>query len=173
MNLRFANADEALRFFDSLPPMEPEAMLGPWAGEEVPTGHPLDGALTAFGWHGKRFASAEHVHPLVFGSGARTYSVRPRWVWPGLPLLLRFPALQRAPFAPVVRALMPLLATRRSRARLRAVRFRGCVSAAMVYDEIPVQDVFRGIDGETVLGLMDMKGMAQPFFFALRREPPA
>jgi hypothetical protein len=63
-----------------------------------------------------------------------------------------------------------LLATRRSRARLRMLQFRGRVTAAMVYDDVPIQDVFRRIDEDTVLGLMDCKGMERPFFFVLRRR---
>jgi hypothetical protein len=142
-------------------------MLGEWAGEEFPTGHPMDGALAAYGWRGKRFESEEDVHPLVFGTGARAYSVRPRWVAPGIPLLLRWPGLKK--LVPLVRPLLPLLATTRSHARLRMVQCRGVLSATMVYDEAPIQDVFRRLEAHAVLGLMDMKGMAQPFFFVLRR----
>jgi hypothetical protein len=146
-------------------------MLGEWAGEEFPTGHPMDGALAAYGWRGKRFESEEHVHPLLFGTAARAFAVRPRWVFPGVPLLLRFPVLKSAGVARTVRALLPLLATGRSHARLRAVQFRDRVTATMVYDEVPIQDVFRRLAPDAVLGLMDMKGMAQPFFFVLRRAP--
>ena len=162
--------DEALILFDRLDAVDTRFMLGAWKGEEFPTGHPMDGALAAYGWRGKRFDSEEHVHPLVFGSGARTFAVRPRWVWPGVPLLLRWPQLRKA--APLVRAVLPLLATRRSHARLRMVLFRGRLGAAMVYDDVPIQDVFRRLDADSVLGLMDMKGMEQPFFFVLRRELP-
>jgi hypothetical protein len=172
MTPRFANADEALRFFDSLDVVAADAMLGAWHGEEVPSGHPLDGALAAYGWRGKRFDDAERVHPLVFEAGARQYSVRPRWVFPGVPLLLRWPALKKPPLARMVRLLLPLLATATPRARLRMLQFRGRLSAAMLYDEVPIVDVFRRIDGDTVLGLMDFKGMEPPYFFLLRREPP-
>jgi hypothetical protein len=161
----------ALSLFDALAPVDTAFMLGAWSGHEFPTGHPLDGALTAYGWRGKRFESDEHVHPLVFGSAAREFAVLPRAVFPGLPLLLKHAWLKRPPVAAVVRTLMPLLATRRSRARLRMLQFRGRLSAAMLYDEVPIQDVFRRIDGNTVLGLMDLKGMEQPFFFLLRRKP--
>lgn len=162
--------DEALVLFDRLEPVDTEFMLGAWSGEEFPTGHRLDGALAAYGWRGKRFDSAEHVHPLLFGTSAHAFAVRPRWVWPGVPLLLRFPALKGAAFARVARMLLPLLRTRRSHARLRMVQFRGRTSAAMVYDDVPIQDVFRRLDEDAVLGLMDMKGMEQPFFFVLRRR---
>jgi len=65
---------------------------------------------------------------------------------------------------------MPLFATRRSQARLRLTEYRGKSSATMIYDSLPINDVFRKVDENTVLGIMDMKGVAQPFFFILRRE---
>jgi hypothetical protein len=40
----------------------------------------------------------------------------------------------------------------------------------MIYDDLPINDVFRKVDNNTVLGVMDLKGMEQPFFFVLRRE---
>ncbi len=48
--------------------------------------------------------------------------------------------------------------------------FRGIVTATMIYDRLPINDVFRAADADTLLGLMDMRDMAQPFFFMLRRE---
>ncbi len=164
--------DEALRLFDSLDEVDTGFMLGAWSGSEFPTGHPLDGVLQAYGWRGKRFDSEEHVHPLLFGSGSagRTFAVRPAWAWQGMPLVQRWPALKSDAVARGVRLLLPLLATRRPAARLRMMRFRGRTTAAMLYDDIPVQDVFRRMDARTVLGLMDARGMARPFFFVLRRE---
>ena len=161
---------EALQLFDSLDEVDTGFMLGAWSGGEFPTGHPIDGALQAYGWRGKRFEGDEHVHPLLFGSEARTFAVRPAWAWRIMPLVQRWPALKTDAVARGVRMLLPLLATRRSAARLRMMRFRGRTSAAMLYDDIPVQDVFRRMDGRTVLGLMDAKGMERPFFFILRRE---
>ena len=40
----------------------------------------------------------------------------------------------------------------------------------MIYDSLPINDVFRKVDDHTVLGLMDLKGMKDPFFFVLTRE---
>jgi hypothetical protein len=64
----------------------------------------------------------------------------------------------------------PLLHTDRPKARLRTVQHRGVHTAAMVYDALPIIDVFRRATPDTVLGLMDMRGLAAPFFFVLRRE---
>jgi hypothetical protein len=165
-------SDEALALFDRLAPVDTAFMLGDWRGEEFPAGHPMDGALAAYGWRGKRFESEEHVHPLLFALGDREFAVRPRWLWPGLPLLMRWQWLKKPGVARVLRCLLPVLATGKSRARLRMLQFRGRVTAAMVYDEVPIQDVFRRMDDDTVLGLMDLKGMEQPFFFVLRRLSP-
>jgi hypothetical protein len=164
-----ASPEVGLTLFDGMRAVECEALRGFWAGSGLATGHPLDGALEAFGWAGKRFDSDEDAHPLVFGPPGRRFAVRPRLPAAALPLLLRWPALKRPPIAACVRALLPLLATRRSQARLRMVRHRGVLTAAMLYDDVPIVDVFRAVDDHTVLGCMDRKGDARPFFFVLRR----
>jgi hypothetical protein len=48
--------------------------------------------------------------------------------------------------------------------------YRGKSSATMIYDQLPINDVFRKIDQDAVFGVMDFKGMKSPFFFILRRE---
>jgi hypothetical protein len=160
----------ALELFDRLEPVAPEEVLGRWRGEGFPTGHPLDGLLEAWHWHGKRFESVEEVHPLVFRAvGGGLVSVDPSRVPAAL---LRAPwvgALK--PYGALFPWLAPLVSTRRSAARLRSTLYRGKVSAAMLYDHQPIVDVFRRLDPERLLGVMDCKGMAQPFFFVLRREP--
>ena len=163
----------ALAFFDGLPAVAVADLLGAWRGEGLPTGHKLDGLLERFGWHGKRFDSEDAVHPLVFDApGGATVDLHPAFV--PTPLVIRYPRLfGSAGFARAFRALVPLLRTRRPRARLRAVEHRGVVSAAMIYDDLPICDVFRAVDADTRLGLMDARGMRRPFFFVLRREPGA
>lgn len=166
---------EALALFDRLPPASVEQLLGSWRGSSVASGHPLDGLLERCHWHGKRFEDVESVHPLVFrGPGGGLVSLEPRWLLPSLPLLLRWPVL-RAPlllalFTPLFRLLMPLLTTRQPRARLRLCSCRGVETAAMLYDHAPIIDAFRRLDDDTLLGLMDLRGMEQPFFFLLQRE---
>ena len=68
------------------------------------------------------------------------------------------------------RAVRPLLSTDRPRARLRTVEYRGVATAAMVYDALPVIDVFRSVGPDVLLGLMDLRGLTQPFLFVLRRD---
>ncbi|KAJ6508375.1 hypothetical protein C8R45DRAFT_1059908 [Mycena sanguinolenta] len=55
------------------------------------------------------------------------------------------------------------------RARVREIKFRGVVSAAMVYDERPVIDHFRFVNEDTVAGLMDTKAAPPGYHFHLKR----
>ncbi|HBC17857.1 MAG TPA: hypothetical protein DC022_03680, partial [Alcanivorax sp.] len=163
--------DDALALYDALEPIETDFMIGAWKGEGFETGHPLDGVLERCHWHGKRFDSAEHVHPLVFrkASGELT-TVKPLLVMPGLGLLDRLPFLKSERVGKLFQWMLPLLSGRQSAARLRMVNYRGKTSATMSYDNLPINDVFRKVDTNTVLGIMDLKGMKQPFFFVLRRD---
>lgn len=162
----------ALDRFDALPPVAAADLRGLWRGSGVPSGHPVDGVLERLGWFGKRFDDDERVHPLVFRTGRGLRSVNPAVVPLGL-VLRTAPLLRTAPAAAAFAALRPLAATRRPRARLREVRYRGVVSAALVYDDLPVIDAFRAAADGSVLGAMDARGMAEPFLFALRRVPGA
>jgi hypothetical protein len=165
-----AAPDAVLEFFDGLPAVGVPEMLGRWRGSELPTGSPLDGLLAAYGWWGKEFLDPETVHPLLFaGRGGRPYPVNPALV--PIAALVRRPGLARAVgVRRVVTGLRPLGRTARPTARLREVEHRGVVSAAMVYDAVPVVDVFRRIADGVVLGLMDMRGLDTVFPFVLRRE---
>ena len=163
----------ALARFDELDGVEVDAMLGRWRGVGLATGHPLDGVLEGRGWWGKAFEAVDRVHPLLFrtGSGA-IVPIEP----PGLlvRLGLRMPALGRSRFVRgAFRSFLPLLRTQRHAARLERRSFRGKVSAAMVYDRLPITDHFRRIDDDRVLGLMVVDEAASPyFFFLLDREKP-
>lgn len=161
---------EALAYFDSLPVVAPEEMLGRWRGSELLTGSPLDGLLEAYGWYGKEFLDDEAVHPLLFTDR----SGRPRPVDPTLlPVnLLRDYAgfLQVWPLRRALTTLRPLLYTTKPKARLREVTHRGVVTAAMVYDSLPIIDVFRKVGEDVRLGAMDMRGLPAPFLFVLRRD---
>jgi hypothetical protein len=164
------STEAALAFFDACAPAEAGDLLGRWRGSGLPTGHPFDGLLEAHGWYGKQVDDAETVHPLLFADRAG----RPRAVDPAhapLQLLRAAPRLAGTPPARLaVRAARPLRYTRRPAARVRRVEHRGVVSAAIVYDALPVVDVFRQVAAGTLLGLMDMRGVQRPFFFVLERE---
>lgn len=148
---------QALALYDGLEATTLDFMLGPWAGEPFPTGHPMDGALEATGWRGKRFDAVDAVHPLLFDDGAKgVFAVDP----------VRFmsnPSLSKAAVRRVE------LETDLPTARLRILVHRGVATAAMIYDGLAIIDSFRRVDQNTVLGLMDMRGMPLPYFFLLRR----
>ncbi|UPK95814.1 hypothetical protein LCI18_006749 [Fusarium solani-melongenae] len=55
-------------------------------------------------------------------------------------------------------------------ARLRDFKFRGVVSAAMVYDTFPIIDQFRYVSETMVMGAMDSKDIPEgAYFFYLTR----
>lgn len=163
---------QALELFDSLDGVDVDFMRGRWRGADFPTGHPMDGLLHRYGWYGKEFVDADHVHPLVFnGVGGRRYTVNPSLMPIGLVHLV--PDALNSVAGRIFPWLKPVFGTRQTAARLRLTSYRGKVSAAMIYDRKPIQDVFRRVDDHTVLGVMDLKGMSQPYFFVLRRDTQA
>lgn len=162
-------AADLLALFDSLPPVSTEAIRGRWRGSGVPSGHPMDGLLERFGWWGKAFNGPDDVHPLLCeGRGGAVFALNPALI--PINLVNRHIGLFNTPLAGAAFALVGrAAATRRPAARLRMAEFRGVVTATMIYDSLPIQDVFRAAASDALLGLMDLRGMAQPFFFALRR----
>jgi hypothetical protein len=160
--------DEALALFDSLDPVRAEEILGRWRGRELGTGHPMDGALVASGWWGKWFDGVDDVHPLVFRTpGGDLVSLDPRRVPLGLAGTLPPAAMSAARRS--LGVLKVAMQTARPRARLRNVEFRGVMTAAMVYDHLPIIDVFRRVDADTLLGVMDLRD-SPPYFFVLERS---
>lgn len=160
--------EEATALFDSLEPATEAQMIGRWRGEGIDTSHPMDGMLESSYWYGKVFNGSEDVHPLVHQM--------PLWgrvsINPGLlPIRLSTNLPLRDVVAPVLFPLLaPLLWTRKPKARLRTILFRGRHHAAMCYDARPINDVFAQLDPDKLLGWMDFKGMERPYFFKLHRE---
>ena len=161
---------EILALFDRLPPVGLAAMQGRWRGSGLPSGHPLDRLLERFGWYGKDFAGPEAVQPLLCRRrGGAIFPVNPAFVPIGL--VTRHPWLVRGWLPTAAFGLAGrLAAARRPTARLRMLAHRGVLTAAMIYDALPINDLFRAVDGATLLGLMDLRDMPQPFFFVLRRD---
>ncbi|WP_375503493.1 DUF4334 domain-containing protein [uncultured Jatrophihabitans sp.] len=166
---REASTESALTFFDSLPPVTVEEMLGSWKGSELRTGHELDGLLEAYGWHGKRYDSADEAHPLVFEGKNGLFSGNPLFAPMGL-LARHGQKFLKAPIRRAGRPLVRLGTTGKPKARLRMIEYRGVVSGTMSYDALPINDHFRRVDDTTMLGVMDLRGMAQPYFFVLELE---
>lgn len=147
-------------------------MMGRWQGDEIPTDHPMDGLLAVANWYGKEFVSPDCVHPLLFSDGrGGTFKVSPNATL--MRLTLSAPLPKTDVLKPAFSLLNSLLKTEKSQARLRMMEHRGQVSATMIYDHLPIHDVFKKVDENTVLGLMDYKALQQPFFFTLKRENPS
>jgi hypothetical protein len=49
------------------------------------------------------------------------------------------------------------------------VEVRGVVSAALVYDALPIVDALRRVTPDLLLGAADIRGQAGPLLFVLRR----
>jgi hypothetical protein len=162
----------AVTLYDSLPTVEPDFMLGTWHGAEVPTSHPLDGMLAASGWWGKHFGDSETVHPLLFptSDGTALWPLNPALAFAGLGLATKVPGLKRQNFSGTIARLQPVLQARGPKARLRTTRYRGADTATMMYDQLPINDVFRKLDESTVLGAMDLRAIKAPYFFVLHRD---
>ncbi|MGU3497160.1 DUF4334 domain-containing protein [Xanthobacteraceae bacterium A53D] len=88
-------------------------------------------------------------------------------------LILRMPAIAKSQIAlALFRACKGIMATHKPKARLRAVRYRGQESAAMIYDDLPIIDCFRLAPDGTIIGAMDIRGLDAPFMFELSRIDP-
>lgn len=157
----------AMALFDCLPAVPLDAMVGPWRGSGLPTGHPLDGMLEIFGWYGKRFDGLEDVHPLVFETPeGELFNINPSKI--PLEMVMRHANLFKHPAASkVFNTVAGLFRTTKPQARMRMTEFRGVLTATMIYDALPIHDVFRRINHDTVLGVMDMRGVDKPFMFVL------
>ena len=162
-------ASEALRVFDACPPVTVEETAGRWVGAGWPTGHPWDGLLEALGWWGKDLRDPEAVRPTLFADGAgHAVPVSPALAPVGL--IRRFPRAARSrPVAAAFRSVVPLLRWDRPAGRVRLVERRGVVSAALVYDAVPIVDAFRRVGPDLLLGAADIRGEASPLLFVLRR----
>ncbi len=161
----------ALELFDSLEPVDIEFMVGRWQGDGYPTDHPLDGLLEVFHWYGKHFESSEDVHPLLFSNRrGKLVRVNPGYMKTSFALAEHMSKFKSKTAGKIFQLLMPLFSTSKSRARLRMTEYRGNTSATMIYDQLPINDVFRKLDDNTVLGVMDNKIVEDPFFFKLTRE---
>ncbi len=159
---------DALAIYDSLDPVGIDFMIGRWVGEGMPTGHPMDGLLEAYNWYGKEFVDADTVHPLLFTDAqGEIYKVNPGLM--PMQLAGRVPGNKSWPARKAFQLMQPMISTTTSKATLRMTEYRGKRSATMIYDQLPIHDTFRKLDADTVIGVMDCKGMDQPFFFKLTR----
>ena len=151
---RKATPEEAYEVFQSLETISTEFMHGRWKGSDIETGHRFDGLFEASGWYGKMYLNDEEVHPLVF------YSEDKKELWSVNPRMMPFS--MNLPKDDLVGTILRLgrfaMETKESKARIRNTEFKGRVTATMLYDEVPINDMFVKIDENSVLGIMDFKG---------------
>lgn len=163
---RKATTEEATLLYDSLGPVDFQFMKGRWKGFEIITGHKIEGLLEHSGWYGKLFEDEENVHPLLISTLNKKglFAINPLLV----PLGINFP---KHPILKTMMAILkPIIKTKKSKARMRMIEYRGKLSGTMVYDEKKINDHFAKIDDNTMLGLMDWKGSDRPYFFVLERD---
>ena len=161
--------EKALQLFDALETVNLDFMLGRWQGSGLHTAHPMDGLLEASNWYGKEFINPETVHPLLFlNPQGEIIKVAPQPL--AMKWALNMPGIKSDFMKPFLGLTSTLLKTEESQARLRMMDYRGQVSATMIYDYLPINDTFRKVDDNTVLGVMDFKESPQPFFFVLKRD---
>ena len=138
----------ACRLYDSLEVVDLEDLIGTWKGRVFRTGHSMDGVLPKLNWYGKAFHDAEKVDPLLFEiANGEVIAVDP------VPMMDK----------------RNLIKAVGGKARIRMMEYRGVVSAAMIYDNLPIHDHFRKVNDHMLLGLMDWKSDKEPFFFVLEK----
>ncbi|XDD45820.1 DUF4334 domain-containing protein [Leptospira sp. WS39.C2] len=168
-NKKNNSTEDSFALFDALEVVPIKNMMGCWHGSGFHTGHTMDGALETFNWYGKEFVDTENVHPLVFKTfGKSLFKVNPSIMPVRLATLIPSTKLWllKYPFL----LFRFLFQTSKSKARVRQIEFRGQITSAMIYDNLPIHDVFKKVNEDTVFGCMDYKGMKQPFFFVLERD---
>lgn len=163
-----ASQEEVISLFDELEPVDLDFMRGRWKGYEIKTGHPMGGLLELTGWYGKLFKNPEEVHPLLFYANNKTalFSANPGL----MPLKLSMKLPKAKALGGLIRILRPFFQTKKARARMRVVEYRGKLTGAMVYDQKAIIDVFAKIDDNTMLGIMDLKGDPRSYVFVLERD---
>lgn len=165
-----AKIADVMDFFDSLPAVPLETMIGRWKGSGLPTGHPMDGLLEKFGWYGKEFKGLEEVQPLLFeADDGDIFPVNPSLVPMNL-VLDHINIAQSEIAAQAFKLLGKATKTEKPQARLRRIEHRGVITTCMIYDSLPIIDIFRKIDEDTVLGIMDLRNNAPSFCFILTRD---
>lgn len=160
---------QAYDFFDKLESLELSDIMGVWKGRELYTGHPMEGLLDICKWYGKEFKSTEKVYPLIF----KTSKDKLFYCNPGLlPFNTSIQKIPKRLIPMIFNIIRPLIITNKSKARLRMTKYRGVISASMLYDRLPIIDIFRKIDDNTIMGLMDSKldKSRKGYFFILYKD---
>ncbi len=170
--------EEAFEIFDSLEPISYESIKGVWKGQELLTGHFMEGLLSLVPWFGKEFADYDSVTPLLFeDKKGNKYTVNPKmcfWVIK-YKFIMKFVDFlkQKSIDKHIFNVFFKAIKTDKYCASMREVNYRGKVSMSMIYDELAIIDSFRKVDENTLFCTMDLKGNpmseGKNYFFILRR----
>jgi hypothetical protein len=141
---RVLTETEVEEVFNQLPAVSPEAMIGKWTGGSFNTGHPTHKQLEDYKWAGKDFHSINEVDPIMLwdDQGNRT----------------RYTEFGTARVRTEIDC-QTFCVKRSSMLQIREVKFRGVVTAAMIYDKIPIIDYFHHVSEGVVMGAMDNKDL--------------
>ena len=169
LNKENRTLEEAFQLYDKLETIKIEEIIGLWKGSSFPTGNILDGLLEKFNWFGKEFVDKDNVNPLVFLDNQRKrFNVDPSKIPIGFLNKVKRKEIKNTNLLKNIFLILKFK-TNKSSARLSMIEYLGKISVAMIYDNLPIIDIFRKIDQNTLLGVMDMKSQ-KPFFFMLKRE---
>lgn len=153
--------DELLALFDQLKPISFETLKGEWTGGWFETGHPAGRWMKEIRWVGAAFRSPHDIDPIIARGDDGKKKVLDEW---GHAKVSRFPAHPHL-FAESELTNAPI--------QLFEAKFRGLVSAVVVYDKHPIVDYFRSVNDDFVMGLMERtewRDSGLSFFYLLREK---
>ena len=179
------SASQVYAFFDTLPPVELDFMVGRWRAAAVPTNNLQDGNLAVLDFYGKRFHGAGNnyeVDPLFCWSGDNLVMLAspPYFTMKTNPYMVPSTStpFRREVFHKINQlTVLKCCTTKKPQAHTMIAEHRGVYTTAMVYDELPMLDVFRKVDENTILLVFILKGFSDSAddtsspFLSLTRDP--
>ena len=161
------------KWFKTLGPVLPAEMVGLWRGEDIPSDHPFDGVLENLQWFGKRFLPDLRADALLFQwKPDRLVPLEPA-AFP-IRLAIRLAPLGRTSLARKLFSHVQKVARAHgTTAKLTLRMVDGLETTAMVYDKLPVIDVFGRVAENEVAGMMVVDGDDRWYFFRLRKVIPS
>ena len=147
--------------FDTMKPVETAFMKGEWDGGAFETGHQTCKWVVDTKFAGKRFNSDRDVEPVfVWSAGGQKEFYKPNG----------YAQASKGPQSRLATHCVEVQADSSKVGQLREVRYRGKVTATLVYDSLPIMDYFLKVDENTVIAAADNKNKPEgTFFFWLRR----
>lgn len=153
--------DDMALAFDTLGPVSIDMLRGSWKVDPSYAETPGGRMLIESGWWGARFTDTETVDPLLFPGRDGLFAADLLSVLTLMSTGARDVAARRSE----VETATPI-------GRVRMVEYRGVLTATLIYDQAPVLDYFRAVDGDTVIAAVEGRGMVcRPAYALLRRSP--